>query len=84
MHPSLVYALAIVLDRAGAKRIRILESTKFTSSLERTLSTAGWDIDAFRTLKTSVEFEDTRNMGSMKHYVGVKVPWAEVSILGTT
>src|SRR5438552_5317266 len=75
VHPSLVYALAIVLDRAGAKRIRILESTKFTSSLERTLSTAGWDIDAFRTLKTSVEFEDTRNMGSMKHYAGVKVPW---------
>ncbi len=75
VHPSLVYALAIILDRAGAKRIRILESTKFTSSLERTLSTAGWDIDAFRTLKTSVEFEDTRNMGSMKHYVGVKVPW---------
>ncbi len=65
----------VVLDRAGAKRIRILESTKFTSSLERTLSTAGWDVDAFRTLKTSVELEDTRNMGTMKHYVGVKVPW---------
>ena len=75
VHPSVVLALAIVLDRAGAKRIRFLESSKFTIPLERTLGMAGWEINVFRTLKAAVEFEDTRNMGSGKHYIGVKVPW---------
>jgi uncharacterized protein (DUF362 family) len=75
VHPGVVHALAIILDRAGAKRIRILESTKFTTPLEQSLALAGWDINAFRALKASVEFEDTRNLGTGKHYVGVKVPW---------
>jgi uncharacterized protein (DUF362 family) len=75
VHPSVVHALAIIMDRAGAKRIRILESTKFAAPLEQSLALAGWDINALRALKASVEFEDTRNLGSGKHYVGVKVPW---------
>jgi len=75
VHPSIVHALAIVLDRAGAKRIRLLESTKMTTPLEQSLAIAGWDVHAFRTLKTLVEFEDTRNLGSGRQYVGVKVPW---------
>src|SRR6266436_2028435 len=37
VHPSVVLALAIVLDRAGAKRIRLLESTKLTMPLAQTL-----------------------------------------------
>jgi uncharacterized protein (DUF362 family) len=74
VHPSVIHALAIVLDRAGAKRIRILESTKLRAPLEQSLSLSGWDINAFRTLKAAVEFEDTRNFGSGTHYVGVKVP----------
>src|SRR5438128_11591367 len=76
VHPSLVYALASVLDRAGAKRIRILESTKFTSTLERTLTTAGWDIDALPTLETSVAFDDPVYLARMKHCSGVRVPCA--------
>jgi len=75
VHPSIVHALAIILDRAGAKRIRILESSKFTTPLEQSLALAGWDINALRALKASVEFEDTRNVGTGRHYVGVKVPW---------
>ena len=75
VHPSVVHALATVLDRAGAKRIRLLESTKLRTPLEQSLAAAGWDINAFRALKAAVEFEDTRNMGSGKHYNGVKVPW---------
>ena len=75
VHPRIVHALAILLDRAGARRIRILESTKWTTPLEDSLASLGWDIKAFRTLKATVEFEDTRNFGSGTHYVGVKVPW---------
>jgi uncharacterized protein (DUF362 family) len=74
VHPAVVYALALVLDRAGAKRIRLLESTKFTAPLEHSLALAGWDLDAFRSLKAAVEFEDTRNLGSGRQYVPVKLP----------
>jgi len=74
VHPTVVHALAIVLDRAGAKRIRILESTKLRTPLEQSLSLSGWDINAFRSFRAAVEFEDTRNFGSGTHYVGVKVP----------
>lgn len=75
VHPVVVHALAAALDRAGAKRIRLLESTKLTAPLEQFLAGAGWDINGLRALKAAVEFEDTRNMGSGKHYNGVKVPW---------
>ncbi len=75
VHPSVVHALAINLDRAGAKRIRLLESTTVTAPLEQTLTRTGWDINAFRALKTAVEFEDTRNLGSGRQYVPVRVPW---------
>ena len=74
VHPAVVYALALVLDRAGAKRIRLLESTKFTAPLEQSLALAGWDLNAFRTPKAAVEFEDTRNLGSGRQYVPLKVP----------
>lgn len=75
VHPGVVHALVVALDRAGAKRIRLLESTKLTTPLEQSLAAAGWDINALRALRAAVEFEDTRNMGSGKHYTGVKVPW---------
>jgi uncharacterized protein (DUF362 family) len=75
VHPSVVHALVIVLDRAGARRIRLLENGQVTTPLEHSLALAGWDLNAVRSLKAAVEFEDTRNMGSGKHYPGVKVPW---------
>src|SRR6266581_3894326 len=53
VHPSVVHALAINLDRAGAKRIRLLESTTVTAPLEQTLTGTGWDINALRALKTA-------------------------------
>jgi uncharacterized protein (DUF362 family) len=75
VHPNVVRALAILLDRAGARRIRILESSKWRVPLESSLGPLGWDIGALRALKAAVEFEDTRNFGSGTHYVGLKVPW---------
>lgn len=74
VHPSVVYALAVALDRAGAKRLRIVESSKSTKPLAETLALARWDINAFGALKVPVDFVDTRNVGTGTHYVGVKVP----------
>lgn len=74
VHPSVVLATAALLDRAGARRIRFLETTHQTEPFEPYLLAAGWDLNALSALKTPVEFEDTRNLGQGKKYHRVKVP----------
>lgn len=75
VHPSVVLATAALLDRAGARRIRFLESTHQKQDFEPYLHAAGWDLNALTATKTPVEFEDTRNLGKGKKYHEVKVPW---------
>ena len=75
VHPNMVLATAHVLDRAGAKRIRFLESTYQKGPAEAYFQGAGWDLQAFSVLKAAVEYEDTRNLGRGKRYHEVKVPW---------
>jgi uncharacterized protein (DUF362 family) len=75
VHPSVVQATAILLDRAGAKRIRFLESTYQRGPIEEMLRVAGWDLQALGALKAAVDYEDTRNLGKGKQYTRVKVPW---------
>ena len=74
VNPTMVLAVAALLDRAGARRIRFLESTHQTQPFEPYLHAAGWDLDTLRATKTPVEFEDTRNLGKGKKYHEVKVP----------
>ncbi|WP_165074073.1 DUF362 domain-containing protein [Paludisphaera rhizosphaerae] len=74
VHASMVAATVALLDRAGAKRIRLLESTHQTTPFETYLLGAGWDINALSATKTPVEFEDTRNIGKGKGYIELKVP----------
>ncbi|HTE20572.1 MAG TPA: DUF362 domain-containing protein, partial [Armatimonadota bacterium] len=74
-HPNVVLATAILLDRAGAKRIRFLEGTYQHGTMEQFLRTAGWDLAALDALRATVEYEDTRNKGKGKDYHQVKVPW---------
>lgn len=74
VHPNVVQALAILLDHAGAKRIRFLEGTYSTSPIEETLTRSGWNLAALRALNVHVEFEDTRHRGQGKSYHEVKVP----------
>jgi len=74
-HPSLALALATLLDRAGAKRIRFVDCTYKKQPMEARLQTAGWDLKALAALKAKVEYEDTRNLGTGKRYTEVKVPW---------
>ncbi len=75
VHPNVVMATAVVLDRAGAKRIRFLEGTYQLGEFETYLRDAGWDMNALAALKATVEYEDTRNLGKGKKYHEVKVPW---------
>lgn len=74
VHPHVLEALAILLDKAGAKRIRFVEGTYSTAPIEQTLRAVGWDLSAFNALKVPVEFEDTRNRGKGKQYHEVRVP----------
>jgi uncharacterized protein (DUF362 family) len=75
VHPAVVLAVAALLDGAGARRIRFLESTHQTEPFEQYLRAAGWDLDALTARKTPVEFEDTRNLGRGRRYHELKVPW---------
>ena len=75
VHPNMVLAVAALLDRAGAKRLRFLESTYQTGPIEPYFQAAGWDLKALAGLKAAVEYEDTRSLGKGKRYHEVKVPW---------
>jgi uncharacterized protein (DUF362 family) len=74
VHPNMVLAVAHLLDRAGAKRIRFLEGTYQTGPMEDYLQAAGWDLKTLAGLKAAVDYEDTRNLGKGKRYHQVKVP----------
>jgi uncharacterized protein (DUF362 family) len=75
VHPDVVFAIAALLDRAGARRIRFVECTYQDGPFEPYLRGAGWDLDGLAALKSKVEYEDTRNLGQGSRYHEVKVPW---------
>jgi uncharacterized protein (DUF362 family) len=72
-HEATVLALASLLLDAGARRVRLLESTPLPVPLEETLSLLGWDVAGLHALGC-VEFEDTRNLGSGSRYARLSVP----------
>jgi uncharacterized protein (DUF362 family) len=72
-HYDTAAALASELFRAGAKRVRFVESTQSKATLEGTLSLADWDVNALKALG-NMEFENTRNLGTGKSYAHLKVP----------
>ncbi|HKI37109.1 MAG TPA: DUF362 domain-containing protein [Gemmataceae bacterium] len=74
-HPHVVLAATTLLDQAGARRIRIVETTYQKGPLEDLLKDVGWDLRALSALSAKVEYEDTRNKGQGKRYHEVKVPW---------
>lgn len=72
--PSTVLALCQLMARAGAKRIRIIESF-FPARQEMELwARYGLDIQAIENCGTKVEWENTNNLGRAKQYVRMKVP----------
>ena len=74
-HPNVILAVAQLLDRAGAKRIRFVENTYQTGPIEKHFEVAGWDMKALAALHAAVDFEDTPNLGKGKKYHEVKAPW---------
>jgi len=74
VHPDLVGACCHELGRAGARRIRLVESCPGRKVVfEEFLMDAGWDVNAIRTAAPLVEFESTHNLGSGKRYSRLKV-----------
>jgi uncharacterized protein (DUF362 family) len=72
-HYSTALALGSLLFAAGARRVRFLESTQSRAELAGSLALADWDVKALEALG-SVEFENTRNLGSGKKYAHLTVP----------
>jgi len=71
-HPATVMALTASLFTAGARRVRLVESTSLRQPLEQTLVDAGFDWRALSALGR-VEAEDTRNLGLGRTYATLKV-----------
>jgi uncharacterized protein (DUF362 family) len=71
-HPATVMALTASLFTAGARRVRLVESTSLRQPLEQTLVDAGFDWRALSALGR-VEAEDTRNLGLSRSYASLKV-----------
>ncbi len=76
VHPQVVSATVHLLGKAGARRIRLLESPTLASdgSLEDFLLEAGWQPRDFTSAAAGVEFEDTNFPGPAKKYSRLNVP----------
>jgi uncharacterized protein (DUF362 family) len=72
--PDTVLVVAQLIARAGAQRIRIIE-TFFPATQEMELwARYKLDIDAINNVGCKVEWENGQNMGQAKQYVTMKVP----------
>ncbi|HUQ95218.1 MAG TPA: DUF362 domain-containing protein [Bryobacteraceae bacterium] len=74
-HPKTVAAMAYVLHRAGAKRVRFVESAWATSGpLEEYLLDSGWNVRQLLGAAPNIEFENTNALGKGRQYCRFKVP----------
>ncbi len=74
-HPKVVGATAYLLGRAGARRIRLVESAWATAGpLEEVILDAGWNIRALQSAAAGLEFENTNGLGKRKKYARFKFP----------
>ena len=75
VHPDVVGATVRLLARAGASKVRLLESpTNSAEPLEEFMLSASWDPRDFQNLGTRVEFENTNFLGYGKKYARFMVP----------
>ena len=72
-HPDTASALVSALFAAGARRVRLVESTQSKSELGGSLALAEWDVRGLAALG-KVEFENSRNLGAGKAYGHLPVP----------
>jgi len=75
VHPKLVGATAHLMGRAGARRIRFVESAWATGGpLEEYLLDSGWNVRQLLAAAPGVEFENTNALGKGKKYARFQVP----------
>jgi hypothetical protein len=74
-HPKLIGATAYLIGKAGARRIRFVESAWATSGpLEDVMLDSGWNVRTLLSAAGGVEFENTNALGKGKSYARFKVP----------
>ena len=74
-HPKLLGAAAYLFGRAGAKRVRFVESSWATAGpLEETMLDSGWNVRSLQSAFSGVEFENTNALGKSKKYSRFTVP----------
>lgn len=74
-HPKLLGAAAHLMGRAGAKRVRFVESSWATAGpLEETMLDSGWNVRTLQSAGPAIEFENTNALGKGKKYSRFKVP----------
>ncbi|HLJ14372.1 MAG TPA: DUF362 domain-containing protein [Bryobacteraceae bacterium] len=72
-NPKTIMAMVHLLDRAGATRIRLVESAWATSGpLEEYMLDSGWNVRALKGVSSKLEFENTNALGTGKRYVDLK------------
>ncbi len=75
VHPRLVGAVVHWMGRAGARRVRLVESCWATAGpLEEYLLDSGWPVRALANAAPGVEFENTNALGKGKRYARLKTP----------
>jgi uncharacterized protein (DUF362 family) len=75
VHPEVIGAVVRLMDRAGARRIRLLEGGYATAiPLEEYMYRAGWDAKAIAGAGARVEFENTNFLGQGREYHRFNVP----------
>jgi len=74
-HPKLLGAAAFLMSRAGAKRIRFVESAWATAGpLEDVMLDSGWNVRSLKASAPNVLFENTNARGAFNGYARFPVP----------
>lgn len=75
VHPQVIGAVVYLLGKAGAQRVRLLESAPFgIKPLEEFMLAAGWQPKDLASAARRVEFENTNFLGGGKTYARFMVP----------
>jgi uncharacterized protein (DUF362 family) len=75
VHPDVVGSTISLLGKAGARHIRVLESTADPKkSFEEFIAGAGWNAPDFASAASGVEFENTNYPGPGGKYARITVP----------
>jgi uncharacterized protein (DUF362 family) len=82
-HPKVVGATAYLLSKAGARRVRFVESAWATAGpLEEVMLDSGWNVRSLQSAAPNVEFENTNALGKGKRYARLNVAGSPLMYAG--